>query len=108
MALISAKNLVTPLTNKIHLTAIILVVVAFAFLRLSGGRIDFESAKKSGKSNKSVTYTAPEKPKGSHPGGAIRDESISPFKGKSDTVTSPNNSGKSKSFDDIEKLFQKK
>ena len=39
MALISTKNLVAPLTNKVHLTSLILLAVAFAALRFAGGSV---------------------------------------------------------------------
>lgn len=42
MSLISAKNLVAPLTNKVHLMSLVLVAVGFAFLRYSGGSISLE------------------------------------------------------------------
>lgn len=106
MALISAKNLVTPLTNKIHLTTIILIVVAFAFLRLSGGKLSLESSKKSGK-EKTSSFAAPEKPKGSNPAGSIRDNSALPWEKKSAAPAPAENPGKAKSLDDIEKLFRK-
>ena len=40
MALISTKNIISPFTNKLHLTTIILFVIAFTILRLSGGQIE--------------------------------------------------------------------
>ncbi len=40
MALISTKNIISPFTNKLHLTTIILMVIAFTILRLSGGKLE--------------------------------------------------------------------
>lgn len=37
MSLISLENLLEPLTNKVHLVAIILVMFVFAILRFNGG-----------------------------------------------------------------------
>lgn len=42
MALISTKNLVAPLTNKVHLTSLILLAVAFAAIRFAGGSVAIE------------------------------------------------------------------
>lgn len=39
MSLISARNLLAPLQNKVHLMAIILIASAFLVLRLSGGSV---------------------------------------------------------------------
>ena len=46
MALISLKNLVEPFQNKTHLITILLVVIAFAVFRFSGGGIKIESLSK--------------------------------------------------------------
>jgi hypothetical protein len=43
MALISSKNLVAPLTNKIHITTIILVAMVFTVFRFAGGGVDVRS-----------------------------------------------------------------
>ena len=42
MGLISTKHILTPFTNKLHLTTIILFVSAFAILRASGGSVSVE------------------------------------------------------------------
>jgi len=42
MALISTKNLIAPLTNKVHLTSLILVAVAFAAVRFAGGSVSVQ------------------------------------------------------------------
>lgn len=39
MALISAKNLISPVVNKLHLITIVLVTILFAVFRLSGGKV---------------------------------------------------------------------
>lgn len=39
MSLISPRNLLAPLQNKVHLFTIILIAVAFLVLRLSGGSV---------------------------------------------------------------------
>jgi len=39
MSLISARNFVTPLSNKVHLVTIVLVAVVFAVLRMQGGGV---------------------------------------------------------------------
>ena len=44
MALISTKNLVAPLTNKVHLTSLVLIAVAFAAVRFAGGAVTIERA----------------------------------------------------------------
>lgn len=44
MALISVKNLVTPLTNKVHLGTLVFVVVLFATFRAAGGAISIRSS----------------------------------------------------------------
>jgi hypothetical protein len=36
MSLISARNLVAPLKNKVHIVTIVLCAIAFAVLRMSG------------------------------------------------------------------------
>ena len=36
MSLISTKNFIAPLTNRVHIVSIILCTIAFAMLRLSG------------------------------------------------------------------------
>jgi hypothetical protein len=46
VALISSKNLAAPLTNKIHITSIILVALLFAVFRLAGGGVDVKSTLK--------------------------------------------------------------
>ena len=46
MALISSKNLAAPLTNKIHITSIILVALLFAVFRLAGGGVDVKTSLK--------------------------------------------------------------
>jgi len=43
MSLISTRNLVAPLTNKLHMIAIVLVTVGFVALRLSGGTVSMRS-----------------------------------------------------------------
>lgn len=57
MSLISTHNLVAPLTNKVHLMTIILVAVAFAVLRLSGGAIGTSSARPSPRANPDIQTT---------------------------------------------------
>ncbi len=42
MALISSRNLVAPLTNKVHLISLVLLAVAFAALRFAGGSLSVE------------------------------------------------------------------
>ena len=37
MSLVSTKNLLAPFTNKVHLVTMLLVIIAFTVLRLSGG-----------------------------------------------------------------------
>ncbi len=46
MAFVSIQNLVAPFTNKVHLTSIIAVALAFAVFRLSGGGISVETPHK--------------------------------------------------------------
>jgi hypothetical protein len=46
VALISSKNLAAPLTNKIHITSIILVALLFAVFRLAGGGVDVKASLK--------------------------------------------------------------
>jgi hypothetical protein len=46
VALISSRNLAAPLTNKIHITTIILVALLFAVFRLAGGGVDVKSSLK--------------------------------------------------------------
>lgn len=46
MALISLRNFVEPFQNKVHLITILLVVIAFAVFRFSGGGIKISSASK--------------------------------------------------------------
>lgn len=41
MSLISAKNFIAPLQNKVHLGTIILVAICFAFLRGAGASLGF-------------------------------------------------------------------
>ena len=45
MSLLSIKNLTAPLTNKVHLTSIVLVAFLFAVFRLSGGSVSIDSTK---------------------------------------------------------------
>jgi hypothetical protein len=43
MSLISTRNLVAPLTNKLHMITIVLLTTAFVVLRLSGGAVRVEN-----------------------------------------------------------------
>ena len=43
MSLISTRNLIAPLTNKLHMIAVLLLTVLFVALRLSGGAIKVDS-----------------------------------------------------------------
>ncbi len=86
MALISTKNIISPFTNKLHLTSIILVVIAFTILRLSGGKFEFV---KEGK-------TAPFLPK-----TETRSDT------RNDSTNNKNNNGsKSSSLKDLEEMFR--
>lgn len=40
MALISTKNIMVPFTNNLNLATMILIIIAFTILRLSGGEIN--------------------------------------------------------------------
>ena len=42
MSLISTKNLIAPLTNKLHMIALLLLTVGFVALRLSGAAVKLE------------------------------------------------------------------
>ena len=64
MSLISTKNLIAPLANKLHMIAIVLLTVGFVALRLSGGAVRVSS----------VTDLRGEKQAGS--GGVSLDEYI--------------------------------
>jgi len=44
MSFISAKNLVAPLTNMVHLITILLIAICFSVLRLSGASLSIESS----------------------------------------------------------------
>jgi len=44
MAFISSKNLLAPITNRVNLVTIILIVVIFSVLRLSGGKVSVTTA----------------------------------------------------------------
>ena len=57
MSLVSARNLVAPLTNMVHLITILLVAIAFAVLRFSGASLSLGG----GSSTRTpVQTTAPE------------------------------------------------
>lgn len=45
MSLISAKNLVAPIRNKVNLVTILLITIAFGVLRFSGGDVKITSKK---------------------------------------------------------------
>lgn len=44
MALISTKNLVTPLTNMVNIITVLLLAICFAVLRLSGAAVSVQPA----------------------------------------------------------------
>ena len=44
MSLISSRNFVSPLTNKVHVITIVMVVAAFGIFRASGGKVSANSA----------------------------------------------------------------
>lgn len=54
MSLISFRNLVAPMSNKVHLVTVILVALAFGVLRLSGGTVETHSTNKSSNPTKKV------------------------------------------------------
>ncbi len=59
MALISSRNLAAPLTNKIHITTIILVALLFAVFRLAGGGVDVKSSLKQKLKDEANTILSP-------------------------------------------------
>lgn len=59
MSLVSAKNLIAPFRNKVHLATIILVSLAFAALRFSGG--DVKIVKRDSPYLRDNSYTYQEK-----------------------------------------------
>lgn len=98
MSLISTQNLVAPLTNKVHLTTIILVAVAFAVLRLSGGAISAVSANRAPvEANRDLQPTVVEAPAARTP--ARERPGVEPWERKK---SQPENS---KGLNDIEKML---
>ena len=66
MALISTKNIAAPFTNKTNLVTLILIVVAFLFLRLAGGEIDLVNSNSSSSATSPSTYYEAPKEKSSN------------------------------------------
>lgn len=57
MSLISTKNLIAPFRNKVHLSTIVLITLAFAALRFSGGDVKVVKNDSPYLKNNSYTYT---------------------------------------------------
>lgn len=98
MSLINARNLVSPLTNKVHLMTIILIAIAFAVLRLSGGKVARTDSRSVLQSNPTGGYqTAPTRSLPSYgvppANGGTADANLLPF-GKSQQAQLPADAGR--------------
>jgi hypothetical protein len=127
MSLISTKNFIAPLTNKLHIISIILATTAFVVLRLSGGAIKVEP-RASARTAKTAAHTVEEELPGTaaakQEGSGILDlqpearESVKarsygkfqdivdappPWEEKKKLVKQPEPTNKKNSLDDIEK-----
>ncbi len=100
MSLISTKNFLAPLNNKVHLVTIILATFAFATLRLSGCSVNSVS---SGTHLKKKIYST-KKDKGLR---VQKDKKIYKFKPTKNVKNAPskNTTGESGALDDIEKIM---